>query len=274
MGLYSVLMGIGFGLAFKATGALVLGADWRTAWCTLGYILLGAVAPLCWMLARNPPKDADSVSSEEFPSRSAASGDSSEVSFRRALLTPCFWSFAIATSFYGLLSSGIGLFNQAILAERYLPTEVYHNALAMGALAGMVFNLLGGWGHRWMSFQRQLTLAMLVLSIALYWLPTVTSAAEAYANALLMSAAGGVVTVVFFSIWAERFGKRELGRIQGAAQMCTVVASAAGPEVVAFAKHQAGSYLSVYPWFAVASILMGAIVALVPVRTAESSSQP
>jgi len=35
--------------------------------------------------------------------------------------------------------------------------------------------------------------------------------------------------VAFFAIWGDSFGKRHLGRIQGVAQMCTVLASALGP---------------------------------------------
>ena len=41
-----------------------------------------------------------------------------------------------------------------------------------------------------------------------------------------MGIAGGVVTVVFFSVWSSIFKRTHLGRIQGAAQTMTVLASA------------------------------------------------
>jgi len=48
-----------------------------------------------------------------------------------------------------------------------------------------------------------------------------------------MGAAGGVVTVVFFSVWGQGFGRAHLGRIQGRAQLMTVLASAVSPLLLA-----------------------------------------
>jgi MFS family permease len=48
-----------------------------------------------------------------------------------------------------------------------------------------------------------------------------------------MGVSGGVITVVFFAIWSHAFGQKGLGRIQGAAQMLTVLASAVGPLIFA-----------------------------------------
>lgn len=39
----------------------------------------------------------------------------------------------------------------------------------------------------------------------------------------------GIITVAFFAIWSDSYGKRHLGRMQGLAQMCSVFASALGP---------------------------------------------
>ena len=44
-----------------------------------------------------------------------------------------------------------------------------------------------------------------------------------------MGITAGIITVAFFAIWSDTFGKRHLGRIMGVAQTLTVLASAAGP---------------------------------------------
>ena len=49
------------------------------------------------------------------------------------------------------------------------------------------------------------------------------------AQAVVMGLAGGFVMVVFFSFWGQAYGRTHLGRIQGAAQAMTVLASAVGP---------------------------------------------
>ena len=66
-----------------------------------------------------------------------------------------------------------------------------------------------------------------------------------YAYAAAMGVAGGVLTVVFFTVWRQAFGPAHLGQIQGAAQLLTVLASAAGPLVLAAGHRAAGSYAPV-----------------------------
>ncbi len=64
---------------------------------------------------------------------------------------------------------------------------------------------------------------------ALAALPHVTTTAHVMAQAVAMGLAGGFVMVVFFSFWGRAYGRAHLGRIQGAAQMLTVLASARRP---------------------------------------------
>ena len=55
-----------------------------------------------------------------------------------ALNTPAFWVFGLATALYGLVASGLGLFNEAVLAERGFSQEIYHQFLAASALIALV----------------------------------------------------------------------------------------------------------------------------------------
>jgi len=51
-----------------------------------------------------------------------------------------------------------------------------------------------------------------------------------------------MIIVLFFAVWCEAFGGRQLGRIQGAAQMLTVISSALGPVLFAECHARTGSY--------------------------------
>ena len=51
-----------------------------------------------------------------------------------------------------------------------------------------------------------------------------------------------MITVIFFAVWRQAFGAAQLGRIQGAAQMLTVLASAVGPLIFAQSAAWTGSY--------------------------------
>ena len=58
----------------------------------------------------------------------------------------------------------------------------------------------------------------------------------------MLGLSGGMVTVLFFAVWGRAFGPAHLGRIQGAAQMLTVLASAIGPLIFAKGFELTGSY--------------------------------
>src|SRR5438128_8164750 len=59
MGIYSLLVGIGFIAAFPGVGRAVLAFGWRAAWAGVGWALLVVVTPLAWLVARDGPAARD-----------------------------------------------------------------------------------------------------------------------------------------------------------------------------------------------------------------------
>jgi len=86
--------------------------------------------------------------------------------------------------------------------------------------------------------------------------------------AALMGAGGGVVTVVFFAAWAAAFGRAHLGKIQGAAQVLTVLASALGPVLLALGQRHGGSYSATFLALAPILLLLALACWLVPMPQA------
>jgi MFS family permease len=255
MGLYAVLLSMGFMAAFPIVGGIVISDGWRTAWAGIGWCLLpGLVLIAAWLGRRGPEEcglEVDNAAPRES-AREAGSGTDKEgkpiasVTWGDALRTPAFWVFALASSVYNLVASGIGLFNESILAERGFPPGIYHRSLVVCALMSLVGNFLGGWlASRW-SVNRLMALAMVLLAAALIGLPWLRTVAQVDAFAVVMGVAGGFVIVIFFSFWAETFGREHLGRIVGTAQMMTVLASAVGPMLLAQCHALTGSYAAVF----------------------------
>jgi MFS family permease len=161
----------------------------------------------------------------------------------------------------------VGLFNESILAERGFAPEVYHNALAITAITGLGGNFIAGaWAERG-SLRGVLVVAMTVLAMASAALPHVTTNTHVMTQAVAMGVAGGFVMVVFFSFWGRVYGHQHLGRIQGAAQVMTVLASAVGPLLLAWCVDATGSYAVAFYTLAATVALVGAsaIVTRVPV---------
>jgi hypothetical protein len=98
---------------------------------------------------------------------------------------------------------------------------------------------------------------MAVLAAALVALPLVCTYAHVVLYAVAMGLSGGVVTVVFFSVWGQAFGRSHLGRIQGCAQMLTVFASAVGPLLLAETLQHTGSYDLMFDGLAIVVAFLG-----------------
>ena len=97
-------------------------------------------------------------------------------------------------------------------------------------------------------------------------LPLVRSIAHVMAWATAMGLGGGMVMVLFFSVWGRVFGRRDLGRIQGAAQALTVLASAVGPLLLAWCLEETGSYSVMFNILAgiIAVVALAALVVSLP----------
>ena len=121
MGVYSVLLSVLFAAAFTAVGTSVRVNGWRTAWAQVAFGLL--------LFARAGHAPA-ARAARAGGSRRRRNERARAVTLAAALRTPAFWVFGGATSLFGLVSSGLGLFNEAVLAERGFDQQTYVKFLA------------------------------------------------------------------------------------------------------------------------------------------------
>lgn len=245
MAVYSVVLSIGFMVAFPLVGAAVLADGWRSAWAGVGWVLLLGLSPLCLLFVRRAPEASGLVAHPELLTplgqpETAAQG--CDHTLGQALKTPAFWVFGLAAAVYLLTASGIALFNESILAERGFDAATYHRTLAITALTSLAGNFLGGWLASRGELRRLMAVAMGILAVTLAALPHVATPTHVVLWAVGMGLAGGCVMVVFFAVWPRVFGRSHLGQIQGAAQALTVVASAVGPLLLAECVTRTGSY--------------------------------
>jgi MFS family permease len=271
MAIYSVFLSVGFMIAFPVVGALVQSRGWRFAWLVVGTGILATLVPAAVVIVRHRPR-ADAAAGSAFhvpPSRSNGESELEPAqggyTLAQALRTSAFWIFAIGAALYGLVASGIGLFNEAILIERGLGPNVYYQTLVVTAMTALAGNFIGGWLARILPLNRLMAISLLVLASGLLALPHVVSVAQALAWAVMMGLGGGLVMVLFFSVWPRIYGRRELGRIQGVAQALTVIASAVGPLLLAVCVQMTGSYSAMFYVLAAAVAMCATAAAVIHV---------
>ncbi len=192
MGIYAVVLSMGFMIAFPAVGGAVASRGWRPTWMAIGLTLLFIFTPLAIWLVRDTPEsmglalDGDAVRTADASARKdqeALTG----MKWLDALRTPAFWVFALASSTYGLVSSGISLFNESILTERGFDYQTFYNSLIIVAMTGLLGNFIGGWlTDRW-RMNRLMAVTMFMLMIALIAPPSVQTVAHVMAYATVMA---------------------------------------------------------------------------------------
>jgi MFS family permease len=246
MAIYTIVLSVGFMIAFPVIGSLVVSQGWRSTWSGVGLVLIFGLAPLGWVLVRRSPEASGVSSSDELITEQTEVDQAGSFTLREALATPAFWVFGISSAVYGLIASGIALFNESILAERGFGASTYHRSLVIVALTALTGNFLGGWLTSKWKMNRLLALSMILLGGSLVALPHLRTEAHVAAYAVVMGLAGGFVIVIFFSFWSRAYGRPHLGKIQGAAQALTVLASAIGPLLLAECVARLHSYAAMF----------------------------
>lgn len=253
---YSVVVSMGFMAAFIAAMSYAK-SDWRVVWSFEGYVLLFFCAPWFAILIRSAP-------TIELADNSEFVADNNDFTLTEALQTPAFWMYGLATALYGLVSSGTSLFNESILVERQFPPDTFYKLSMFTTLIGLATNLTTGWLITRLPISFVAAMAMSLLSLALLSLPFITTYPQLVCYAIGMGCSGGMVTVLFFAVWAKLYGRSHLGRIQSIAQMLTVFASALGPVILAEVKVRLGSYQPAMIGLGLVTAAFAAAVAFVP----------
>jgi len=215
-GSYAVLMSMLFMIAFVVVGGVVHDSGWRVAWRGIGIGLFLLLPLALWLPKTGAEKEVES-------------GTDDDLTLAQCMRIPAFWAYSAAISAFAAISTATGLFNQALLAERGFDQTMAYQFLAGSAIIALLGQTICGLGLRWRPIRFWLGAALFVQAAALASYKFIHTSAGMWTLAALMGLSGGIITVAFFAIWGDAFGKRHLGRIQGMAQMCTVLASALGP---------------------------------------------
>lgn len=252
MGLFTVLLTIGFIASILGLGELEKAVGWRTAWRGLG-VLLAMFVPLCWLIARDTPEacglHADGHAPDQESPRERHSGNA-DFTWAEAVRTPVFWIFAMGTALFNLVWSSVTTYNESILAEQGFSRETAVQMMAALTGAGLIANLIAGTLATRERLGRVLAVGLVLLSISLAAFPAVTTLPRLWIYGTAMGITGGIITVVFFASWSLMFGRSQLARIQGTAQAISILASAAGPWMLAEIQFRFHSYHPGYYAFA------------------------
>lgn len=235
----TMLMVVGFGTlqsGLSPPGEGEPAPDWRPVWSGLGWALV-IMSPLAMILSWpvTPGRKPEDLAHVKFGSATIFD----------ALGTGSFWVFALSISLFGLVSSGVSLFQEDIFKSLGLNTKVFFTCQLIGLGVGLVSNFFTGWLARKVSLSVLLGVAMAVFAASLMTMPLLRTPSQAYLQAVVFAFAGGAIVVLFYLIWVHSYGPKHVGMIQGSVQLMTVIASAFGPAVVTGGSAALGGYAGI-----------------------------
>jgi MFS family permease len=277
MAVFAAIVSVAFIAAFGGIELAVRHFGWRASWAGIGWALVLGLTPLAWLLVRRTPESVGLIVDGDgaLPTATTDQRPVGGATLGRAMHSAAFWAFALSAAVFNLIFTGVTTFAERIVREReYYNANTFLRAGMALAAGGLVANFVGSYLARIWPHGRLMAVGMLTVAVALVILPLGRSSAALYTYALLMGAAGGVVTVVFFGCWAKAFGRAHLGRIQGAAQVMTVVASAAGPVLLALGERSRGSMAAAFLLLAPVAAALAILCWIVPVPVAQESRGP
>jgi MFS family permease len=131
---------------------------------------------------------------------------------------------------------------------------------------GLIANLIGGALSNRERLGKLLAAGLAVLALGLGLFPQISNSGQLQLYAIAIGLSGGIVTVIFFSVWSQIFGPANVGKILGAAQLLTVLASALGPVCAASIQEIYGTFTPLFYVSAGATLVLavGAVVVKLP----------
>jgi MFS family permease len=236
-----------------AVQALIRIAGWRTAYLTLGALVLAIGLPTVLRFVRERPR-----------SMSAADPRAAGASIREGLTSRVFWILVIVLFASSLAPNGALVHLSALLTDRGVSAS--HGAIALSAMAGaaVVGRLLTGWlVDRF--FAARVSFALLALgALGTFLLSSAHSITTGMLAAMLIGFGMGGESDVAPYLLSRYFGLRSFSTLYGFTWIASGFAAAAGPILMGRAFDATGSYETLLVRLAIGTLCVATLMLTLP----------
>ena len=248
------------------TQVFIHSLGWRHAWIALSVIGAVVIVPLAVIFLRRQPEDMgmlpDGAAAPAGPATHGAAahiGAEGEVSWTAhdAVRTGAFWRLVAAFGIISVSTGLVGLHRIPAFTDRGLNTSLISIATALDAVcAGVSVFTMGLLSRRFPG--RYLGAAgFLFLAVATVLTIYATSVPVMFLSMSVFGMGIGGMIFLHSYIWADYFGRANLGSIRGIVTPVTLVIGGAGPPLAGYFYDARGSYIGI--WWAGAGLMLAAV---------------
>lgn len=282
LGIADLGVGISVALLAPLVEVLIDAIDWRATWVVLGIIIAAVVAPVSLMMRRQPEDyglkpDGFSKDDDQAPGQAAAQEPGlSEPEWTRpqALRSPTFWLLLLMFNAGGLALSGVLAHQVPHITDKGFTAAQAATALSIWAILSGVSRIGFGILSDLVPIRYVVATIMFGSAAGVLLLLWSTNAALLYAFAVVYGLFRGAYVMMTTLVWANYYGRRFLGSINGVVLPFNVVSNAGGPLLAGFLFDLNGDYTIALELFAACYVLAGvlALLAKQPVPRNQNAS--
>ena len=241
------MLGFGASIAFHPAFAewLISLVGWRQTWIWLGILTWVLMLPILWLVAHDKPESLGLHPDGNDPNN--CPNNISEqplvgLTLRDAMRTPAFYIIGISLFVPAMLVTSLFFFQVSIFQQQGLTSGLATKMFTISALIMALTMPLFGRALDKTDARYIFSTALLLLSALLVGITHVTDITTAIIYAVCFGVLNGGQMILFGFLWANYFGRKHLGSIQGVGQTIGVVGASLGPLPLGIAFDMFGTY--------------------------------
>jgi MFS family permease len=251
--------------------AVVIGAtgSWRAGWLALAVVILavGVAPPL--LLMRRRPEDVGLWPDGDAPLEATDGAppppvDERNFTLREAARTRAYWLIALGMSLVFFAGGSVNFHQIPHLVDQGLPRTEAAFVVTVFSLIGAAGGLVGGAIAARTSVRWTLAVALAGMGGGILLLAVASNLATALVYAVTYGSFFGAMNALSQVIWADYFGRRAMGLIQGSVQPVQMGMNAIGPYLTGVWYVATSSYTVPFVTFAVFYLVAAAAIAFAP----------
>ncbi len=255
------------GLVFTMASAFLIDHyGLKVAWFSLGAIVLAvSLAPTLfliierpedmWLSPDNEPKDRASC----VPASTSWPEDRSST-LKAAMGTVSFWILFVMGFAVYFVNAGVNVHIGAYYRDQGLSLGMAASAISVSWVAAAAASVGWGWVLEKVEARFVYTMIMVIQSVGMIYLLSVNSNSEAFVAAVLIGLVSGGSNVVPSLMYADFFGRAQLGKIRGVGEIGVLLGQSTGPLLAGIIFDLQQSYFFIFLVFAAVSLACSVLV--------------
>ena len=244
------------------TQLLISAFGWRHAWAILGIAAIIVVCPLCMLLMRRQPEDMGLKPDGNYsPVQEAGTVYKEEHSWtmRDAVRSSTFWKLAAIFCVVTLGQTTLGVHRIASFADRGIDPQLVSFAISLEAGVAAVSLLI--MGRLFEKYPPRVlgSISILIVALAAYLTMQADSVPLMFLATFVFGTSLGGTFMLQNNLWADYYGRRNLGSIRGAVMPIILIASGIGGPAAGYVYDSTGSYNTAW-WVAICLLISGALL--------------